>query len=174
MYCPKCGIKNLEDARFCRSCGANIELVPRALEGRLDAAAEGVLEVEGHEKKGRKERKHKIKEPPTLEKGIENIFGGVAFFIIVALGFFYLIGAFWLWIWFIIPALEHVGKGIGQIIRSRQARHALAPTAGYAEAPPQAATAHALPAPDTSEILRPPASVTESTTRDLVAHRKDF
>ncbi|MGI9105935.1 MAG: zinc-ribbon domain-containing protein, partial [Pyrinomonadaceae bacterium] len=35
MYCPKCGTQNVDDASFCRGCGANVSLIPQALDGRL-------------------------------------------------------------------------------------------------------------------------------------------
>lgn len=165
MFCPKCGVRNLEDAKFCRACGADIRLVPQALAGRLPEGASGLLEVEGPENATRRKRRKKLAAPPTLEKGIESIFGGVAFLLIVMLGFVYFRGAFLIWIWFIIPALGHVGKGIGQIIRSRRDPHALAPFSPV-DVPP-APAARELPAPDTSEIVTPPPSVTESTTRHL-------
>jgi hypothetical protein len=163
MFCPKCGVKNLEDVKFCRACGANIGLVPQALAGSLTA-----------EPKGEDKKVSKPEEPPTLEKGLENIFGSLAFFIIVLLAFTYLKGYFLFWIWFIIPALGHLGKGIGQVIRSRHEPHALAPAPHDAlpaitpDALP-AATADAPHGPATNEIGPP--SVTENTTRSLGAAR---
>lgn len=160
MFCPKCGVKNLEDVKFCRACGTDIHLVPQALAGSLASET-------------KKEKVSKRAEPPTLEKGFENIFGSVAFFIIVALGYVYFRNYFFIWVWFLIPALEHLGKGIGQLIRAGQAPPALA-------APQVAPQVHAstdtalhgvetpaLPAADTSEIVPP--SVTEQTTRSLGA-----
>jgi hypothetical protein len=174
MYCPKCGVHNLEDAKFCRSCGADIRLVPQALTGHLPEGVFGVDELEELEEKGRKGRKYKFKKPPTLEKGLENVFSGIAFLIIFTLGFFYMTGLFMLWVWFIIPALAYVGEGIGQIIRSRSATPALAPpdSTRHAHALPLTPAARELPAADTSEIKTPPSSVTESTTRNLAAPRR--
>ena len=170
MYCPKCGVNNLEDAKFCRSCGADIRLVPQALAGRLPEGVYGMEEFAGLEKKGRKE---KIRKPPTLEKGLENIFGGLAFLVIFLLGLFLYQGAFMIWVWFIIPGLSYVGEGIGQVIRSRSAAPALAPPDSTRPAPSLPQThARELPAADTSEIKAPPASVTESTTRHLSAPRE--
>jgi hypothetical protein len=167
MFCPNCGVRNLEDAKFCRSCGADIRLVPQAMTGHLIEVASRSLEVEGQEKSGKKS-KRKVKEPPTLEKGMENIFSGIAFLIIFMLGFFYLPRAFMIWVWFIIPALGYVGEGLGQVIRSRSGRGLT--TQAQTPAPisfKYAPRRSELPAPDTSEIVMPPASITEGTTRHL-------
>ena len=170
MFCPKCGVRNVDDAKYCRSCGADISLVPQALTRSLPEGAFGVLEVAEEEKKGKKQRKYKFKEPPTLEKGLAKIFEGVALLLIVTIGFFYYFGAIFLWIWFIIPALSSFGEGIGKIIASRKAHDALGPRAPF---PPDNITLpepapHAeLAARSTSEIALPPPSVTEETTRHL-------
>ena len=158
MFCPKCGVRNLEDVKFCRSCGTDIHLVPQALAGAL-VTPESNAEVGDAAESA---------EPPTLEKGLENVFGALAYFLVVGLGFKYFIGYFFIWIWFVIPAFQHLGKGIGQIARSRQP-------------PPPAPLTHTtfrhdalhgfepptLPAADTAEITPP--SVTEETTRSLGA-----
>jgi hypothetical protein len=31
MFCPRCAAQNLEDAKFCRGCGTNLENIPLAL-----------------------------------------------------------------------------------------------------------------------------------------------
>jgi len=45
MYCPKCATQNVDEAKFCRVCGAALEVVALALEGKLvrrqDSANEG-------------------------------------------------------------------------------------------------------------------------------------
>lgn len=171
MFCPRCGVKNSDDAKFCRACGADIHLVPQALSLQLPENASDVIEVEEQEEKGKKERKYKFKKPPTLEKGLENIFVGVAFLIIFMLGYFYYSGKFMFWVWLIIPALAGLGEGLGQVIRSMQARRALPNASGFRPEsftlPP--ARANELPAPDTAEIIAAhQPSVTESTTRNLV------
>lgn len=157
MFCPKCGVKNLADVKFCRACGADIHLVPQALAGSL----KGEIAVE---LKGKGEEAAQPKEPPTLEKGFESIFGAAAYFLIVALGYVYMSHLFWIWIWFIIPALERLGRGIGQLIRARREPRALSLS------PHEALTTDipdALLGPVTSEITPP--SITEGTTRRLGA-----
>jgi len=38
MYCPRCATQNLDGAKFCRACGANLETVALALAQQLDPA----------------------------------------------------------------------------------------------------------------------------------------
>jgi len=38
MYCPRCAAQNLEEVKFCRACGTNIETVALALAGQPDRA----------------------------------------------------------------------------------------------------------------------------------------
>ena len=172
MFCPRCGVRNVEDAKYCRACGADISLVPQALTRSLPEGAFGVLDVEEEEREGRKRRKYKFKEPPTLEKGLSKCMEGVAFLIIFLTGFFYFWGGIFLWIWFIIPALANFGEGVGQIIRARSERGALPPRTNFGAGelpPPSAHAAGELPQRATSEIVAPPPSVTEETTRHLGA-----
>ncbi|HVG39635.1 MAG TPA: zinc ribbon domain-containing protein, partial [Pyrinomonadaceae bacterium] len=78
MYCPRCAAENIEDASFCRSCGADIRLVPQALSGTLASVTAGEGDVESAA--GRRRRKKKEEDgPPSKAKGIENIFLGVGF-----------------------------------------------------------------------------------------------
>ena len=106
---------------------------------------------------------------------MEYLFVGLAFILIVLGGLFYMRGAFFLWIWFIIPAFACFGEGMGQLLRSRREHRLLMARARAGElgatgprplfAPPQ--PARTLAAPDTAEIVESPFSVTEATTRHL-------
>lgn len=172
MFCPRCGAKNVDDAKYCRACGADISLVPQALTRSLPEGAFGVLRLEEEESEGGKKRKYKVKQPPTLEKGLSKCMEGVAFLIIFLTGFFYFWGGVFIWIWAIIPALANLGEGVGQIIRSRSEGGALTPRVAFDDAelpPPSAHAAGELQPRETSEIVAPPPSVTEGTTRHLGA-----
>ena len=95
---------------------------------------------------------------------------GVGFLLIFLIGYFYFFGAIFLWIWLIIPALANFGEGVGQIIRSRSVDNALPPRAPFGGGELTPHSAHAageLPPRETSEIVAPPPSVTEETTRHL-------
>ncbi|MCA1615825.1 MAG: zinc ribbon domain-containing protein, partial [Acidobacteria bacterium] len=109
MFCPRCATQNLDDAKFCRACGADVRLVPQALAGLMPA---GLAKEEGAGKIEKKRKKDE-KDPRLLEKGMENIFVGVAFLVIFLAGLLWFRGAFMIWIWFIIPALACAGEGLG-------------------------------------------------------------
>ncbi|MGH9943301.1 MAG: zinc-ribbon domain-containing protein [Pyrinomonadaceae bacterium] len=170
MYCPNCGTQNIDGASFCRSCGANLSLVPQALTGQLPEAP--VVEGEGQGSR----RRRKGKNPPSLESAVRNIFVGVAFlFVSLAVMRFMPGGRFW-WFWLLIPAFSLLGGGVAEYLRLRQpaAPPSLPPgrTAAAAAAPtfapPSQQRAGALPPQrDTGELYAPPPSVTEGTTRLL-------
>ena len=146
LYCPKCATP-IEGVKFCRSCGANVSLVPQALTGQLPAAP-----VDDGRARRRKRR------TVTPERAMSNLFTGLAFLLIsLAVWRYAPAGRIW-WFWMLIPAFACIGEGIGQLYRLNLERRdeALAPL------PP----APELPAPTTSN-LGTPASVTEHTTKHL-------
>ena len=164
MFCPKCAAQNLDGASFCRVCGANISLVPQALTGQLPQA----LEDEGS-KIGRRARRRGGKREPSLDHAFKNVFMGMAFlFISVALAFSRM-GYGW-WFWMLIPAFSMMGSGVAQYIRLRESKkQAYLPNAlgQPAIAPPR--RVDVFPARSTGELVPPPPSVTEGTTRHLGA-----
>ena len=152
MFCPKCATQNLDGASFCRTCGANISLVPQALTGQLAQTPAEVI-VEGRGRRGRHSKE------VTLDQSFKNIFMGIAF-LIVAVALSRTIGQTW-WFWMLLPAFSMMGTGMAQYIRvkEREKRALLG-------APPIARAVH--PPPRNPEELRAPAaSVTEGTTRHL-------
>ncbi|MDQ6786331.1 MAG: zinc ribbon domain-containing protein [Acidobacteriota bacterium] len=44
MYCPKCGVQNNDDIKFCRSCGENLKVISQAMDKRLPAVLERKLD----------------------------------------------------------------------------------------------------------------------------------
>ena len=150
MFCPKCATQNVDGARFCRTCGANISLVPQALTGQI-ATPPGEDLGEG--------RRRRSKEP-TLDHAIKHIFMGIAFVIIsIALSRSGM-GYGW-WFWLLLPAFSLMGKGVAQYIRIREREK-------YAslQAPPIAPSFPDRPR-NTDQLMPPIPSVTEGTTRHL-------
>ena len=151
MFCPKCATPNQDGASFCRSCGANISLVPQALSGQL-VQPPPPTEVDGtcRTRRGRE---------LTLEQPFKNVFMGIAF-VIISIVLSRTIGQVW-WFWMLIPAFSLMATGVAQFIRLQEhaKRASLAP-------PPISRSFVETPRP--AEGLRAPvSSVTEGTTRHL-------
>jgi hypothetical protein len=168
MFCPKCAAHNIDDAKYCRVCGADISLLPHVLSGQFTVAPAAVEEDEGDalEKKIKRHRRRDREKTPTLEKAFENIGVGIAFLIIsVMIALFMPGGKFW-WFWMLIPAFACVGEGVGQFLRVQREK-----TLGSKPAPQlteaRESSFRNLPPRDTSEIMMPPPSITENTTRHL-------
>ena len=172
MFCPKCATQNVDGASFCRSCGANISLIPHALSGRLPTApADDDLDrggpfppSMGDMMRSGKRRRNR---PPSIDAGIRNLTMGIAFVVIsILVGLYSLHGGGW-WYWLLIPASTFIGRGISDIIRARQAG-----AVGAAKQSPQlqAPNPTQIPSPRNTSALMPPVpSVTEGTTRHLGA-----
>lgn len=172
MFCPKCATQNIDGARFCRSCGADVSLVPMAMSGRLPEAPAPMPQPEIYT--GRRGRRGRGRREPSYESAFGSLGTGFAFLIIsIAIWQMTSHGVFW-WYWMLIPAFTMMFKGIGEIARLRNEKRQELP-AGQPQTlaqPPQAAMP---PAPaktefapyNTSELMPPPPSVTEGTTRLL-------
>jgi hypothetical protein len=150
MFCPKCATQNLDGASFCRSCGANISLVPQALTGQLANTSEekALTDNDACVMTGGRRRREL-----TLDVAFKNMFIGVAF-LLISIALSRSIGAGW-WFWMLIPAFGLMGTGVAQYIRVREQQNRPTP---------------ALPRPpvrSTEQLMSPPASVTEGTTRHL-------
>jgi hypothetical protein len=166
MFCPKCGAQNIEDAKFCRGCGADIGLVPQAMSGDLPEKRAVGYDAEGkpYDSTGYRVRK----QAPRLDKAISTGFSGLAFLIIAIIIAFTQTGHGW-WYWMLIPAFSMIGGGFAEYARFKQAEkkdRALPAERTRVVMPPAPARISALPARNTAELVQPP-SVTEGTTRHL-------
>jgi hypothetical protein len=156
MFCPSCGNNNLENAQFCRSCGANISLVPQALTGQLPTANSNPPAVVA----------------PTDKHGREMSRGHAVQMIVMAFGFAGVaaalaisgIGRGW-WFWFLIPFFTILARGIGAYMQVEEhEKRALAAASNAPRAMPPHQTPTPLPGRDTGPIAQP-FSVTEAPTR---------
>jgi hypothetical protein len=171
MFCPKCAAQNVDGASFCRVCGANISLVPQALSGELQKTPR----AEDTDYRGRRRKRGKDNGPPSLEKGIINVFVGLGF-LVAALAIMYRFpgGIFWGWSFF-FPAFDRLGRGVAALVAVRKQGSLVLPQ-GQSQmyiAPQQQGGAAPIPAelraPRTGELVAQPPSVTEGTTRHLGA-----
>jgi len=156
MFCPKCATQNIEGASYCRSCGANISLVPQALTGQLPQQTESNLA---------RYARRMSRRQPTMEHGIARIMSGLGFVAVaLCVAAFAPAGRIW-WFWMLIPAFSLLGKGISELMRARENQT-------LNKMPPQIGGASPIdrfPTPQTSELRPPVPSVTEGTTRHLGA-----
>jgi zinc-ribbon domain len=160
MFCPKCATQNLEGASFCRVCGANISLVPQALAGQPVQSNAEETEAACAPFAGRRRREREL----TLDQAFKKMFMGVAF-VLVALALSRSIGAGW-WFWMLIPAFSLMGTGVAQYLRLKEKRDSFSAPRAFPDrvaAPPP----RDFPRRNTGELVPPPPSVTEGTTRHL-------
>ncbi len=161
MFCPKCAANNLEGASYCRVCGENISLIPQALSGQLAQTPE-VEESESCGFSGRRRGRR----APSLDAALKNAFMGVAFLLVAFALAFSRMGRGW-WFWMLIPAFSMMATGLEQYVRLKEKEKR--PFANPAQQPsfqPPAAP-NSFPSSATGELVSPPPSVTEGTTRHL-------
>jgi hypothetical protein len=161
MFCPKCATQNVDGASFCRSCGANVSLIPQALTGQLPKA--DADQPQWPDRYDRYSRRRRRKCEPSIEEGIRSITMGVAFTVVSLLvATFAPAGRIW-WFWLLIPAFGCFARGFAELARFRMAKNQ------PASEQPQLNTVRQpdLRAPNTGELRPPVPSVTEGTTRHL-------
>ena len=94
------------------------------------------------------------------------MFLGVAF-LIISIALSKSIGGGW-WFWMLIPAFSLMGTGVAQYIRLKESRDSFDGSRSFPNrvaAPPP----REIPRRNTGELVPPPPSVTEGTTRHLGA-----
>jgi hypothetical protein len=167
MFCPQCATKNLDGASFCRTCGANISLVPQALTGQIPT--QPAVDDQPDTRRGRRIRRRDRE--VGLDQVFRNIFMGVAF-LFVAIALSQSIGRYW-WFWLLFPAFSMMGTGVAQYLRlkEREKRAAIPmpPAQRTFQDLPNPGEVRPLSAPQTGELMPPVPSVTEGTTRHLGA-----
>ena len=173
MYCPRCAAQNLDDAKFCRACGTNLESVALALSGEHRPA-----------KLGKDRGGDTLDEMSWLEKrneAVSSIIKGTglmaaSLLIGVALGLFSK-AADWIIIWVGLAGwmacwgVISMTSGIGTLLESKSMLRYIKRTSQETLAP----AAQSLLADDSRRIpdaLAPPISVTEYTTEPLPKERR--
>ncbi|MCA1641034.1 MAG: zinc-ribbon domain-containing protein [Acidobacteria bacterium] len=164
MFCPKCAAHNLDEAKFCRACGADISLVPQALTGQLAPVGEDLGEFD---ERGRS----------RVERGTRKLVQGVGFLIVFLCMMIFFRHFFWMTFWFIFPAISNISAGVGLLSQHawRQSGHLPGGIKNTSRVGASETTAlprmdvNEIANADTAEIVAPPPSVTEGTTRHLGA-----
>jgi len=172
MYCPNCAAP-IDGAKFCRSCGSNVSLVPQAMTGQLPQSDSAKGEGHWGHHQWDWGHHHHIKREPSIERAASCFFSGIGFLLAAMFVVFFSSPGFW-WGWvFLFPAFGLIGTGVGQYLqlkeqRSRQTTLNQPDARPVAHQPP--AQPPTLSAPTTSELVKPP-SVTEHTTKHLESSR---
>src|SRR5260221_3658502 len=178
MFCPKCATQNVEGASFCRSCGANVSLIPQALSGNLPQAPASDDWRSGRNRKGRRLKRERDVEA-SVEKGILNIFMSLGF-IVAALALMWKFpgGIFWGWS-FLIPGFSNLGRGVASIVAARRVTSPNPQLSAHgtdAYFPnPRGSSTQTVGEPGaqtTGRLMTPVPSVTEGTTRHLAPEER--
>ena len=154
MFCPKCATQNVEGASYCRTCGANISLVPQALTGSL--------QTEDRDDDGRFSRRWRRQ--PSADHATRSLIMGVVFAVMAVTVFRYNPGSARWWFWILVPAMMLFSRGITEWMRIRRRRNESPKLAGPMV---NAVRPTELRNPQTGELMPPMSSVTEGTTRHL-------
>ena len=154
MFCPKCAEQNLEDAKFCRACGANVSLVPQAMTGSLPTAV------------------NRDKQAGGVKYMVTSI--GLAWIAVMALLF---APAQIAWVCFFFAAVGAAimfGGAVGEFVAAGHGRrHAHGHDRNTTKLAPHEARAEQLPPARATADMMQPASVAEGTTRSLAAVPRD-
>jgi hypothetical protein len=176
MFCPRCAAQNLDDAKFCRGCGTNIEIVALALSDSEHPTAPGHVnaidsKLAKSSLKKRREARNKLIQAggliggSTLVGAALGIFSNQPDWIFV-----WLVFAGWMACWGIMSLVS----GIGELMDAKDLAREL-DTGAMHTLPPKSFTARASRI-ETSELtppgLIPPPSITENTTEHLIKKQK--
>ena len=171
MYCQKCGSQNIETARFCRKCGANIAYASQPLDAQTAPQAHGAVPLlNPFESQG-------------LQRAVKKISSGILFLCIAG----FLVATHNRWaLWLLFPAFAMLGKGVSMLIAYRIAGNTFKAQQAAMAVPPLPAPPQHLPQPvplpalDTAalgpddSLPRQPASVTEGTTKIITPASAEF
>jgi hypothetical protein len=168
MFCPRCAAQNLDDAKFCRACGTNLETVALALADKYHPAKRG--------SGGAQDSFASWLE--TRRKGVNKIARGTGWFVSslligVALGLFsnapdWII--IWMCMvgWMAVLGIISMVSGTAGLMESRFLRRQLEEPSSAAVQPPLTGDRVMMNDALTAPMLRPQSSVTEHTTTRLI------
>lgn len=151
MFCPKCGIENPDNGKFCRGCGANLTNVLAVVDGEI--IAESSVELNDNYTE-------------IYTTGIRNVILGMGFVVTSiflktmppADGF--------LWLLFMIPAFFLTASGVTRILKAEEIKKSRNTKANVILKPAlsEKHSINQLP-PNQTEYVSP---VSSFTTKDLV------
>ncbi len=185
MFCPKCGTKNPEDGKFCRSCGVDIAGVSLVMSG--GSSLSEYEEYSGSLSCNTTDPKEAVRRKDPSEvygDAIKEIISGIGFFIVAAVLFTTGVAGGRAWWWaMLFPAFTFLARGISDMLKSRKMEQALLRRNGgnmvnelsasqtNGDLPPARTNFVAPESRFATGDLVPP-SVTDNTTRQLEVNRE--
>lgn len=138
-YCPTCAARNIDDAQFCRACGADISFLSEAMK----------------------------EERQRAEKALRLSFIGASFLLLAIIMLFAAPApAGWIFCFSMLcAAFPLLGSGLAEMFYMRRYKRAIGSVTGATQTL-TGGRAGQLPPRNTSEIIEP-SSVTEGTTKAL-------
>jgi zinc ribbon protein len=172
MYCPQCATPNNDEARFCRSCGMELEAVGLALKARSAQP----IEVRGKEPESESAKEWLEKR----SKAVKGVSTGVSLLVVsiliaIAMALFVPANIPWILAWAVLVGWMamwggvEVGNGIAGLMEARNRLRVLglADKQFTNDARSQLLSPAEQPGPSAAIRSSPPLSVTEGTTRQL-------
>jgi len=161
MFCPRCAAQNLDDAKFCRACGTNLEPIALALRGQHQPVRAGELAEETWAEKRREGIKKLVRAggllPSSLLIGVAlGLFSNEPDWIIV-----WMVFCGWMATWGIFSLVS----GTQLLLESKYTREDVSKNVSQTNQLWHGPERESLPAAPTTFENR---SVTEHTTRSLV------
>ena len=186
MFCPKCGTKNPDNGKFCRSCGTDLTPVSDALTGGTNKNSSGfgmmppmapMMEMNFS---GKKETEHRRRQDPNEVYGdaIKQIISGIGFLIVAIVFLTTGVAGGHAWWWaMLFPAFGLLSKGISDYGKSKRMEKNQFRFAGQNQSSLNQTQTRADLPPSNTEYVAPetryqtgdlvPPSVTDNTTRHL-------
>jgi zinc ribbon protein len=174
MYCPRCAAQSLDDAKFCRSCGADLKAVALALAGQ-NLPAKGGKDKAKRSKAEKSPEERRSKGARDAVEGATLIGGSLLICLAIHLLSDYpdrmaLMGLWAVFFgWMACWGVFAIASGLGAIMQ--------AASMGSKAALPQPADSP-VKVPDTDPLADPAPSpllsVTENTTRSLEPAPKEY
>ncbi len=119
MFCPKCGTKNPENGKFCRSCGTDLSPVSDALAGKSSSQWQNFGTMKPIKPLEPMDLWNHKGKPVHWEGAFGKLFMGIAFMVVSIVLAISGRGTGW-WFWMLIPAFSMLGAGIAQIMQLRK------------------------------------------------------
>lgn len=152
MYCPKCGIQNNDETKFCRGCGENLKVISQAMSKRLPVILASKMDAYLERKNSRIRR--------------DSIYSAVSGSIFVICGLYLMIEGRTSWarslVFVVIGCLALLWSLWDHLVYKRS-------LSSDVKVLKSAPTTNGLPPHDAAQIVEPLESITESTTQHLEA-----